>query len=55
MRPKLWALDDTVTTRGSGAASSVGQQQAGEREVAEVVGAELALEAVLRWWPWAPP
>ena len=47
MRPKLWAFDDTVTTRGSARREQRRQQQAGEGEVAEVVGAELALEAVL--------
>ena len=35
-----------MTTRGVGAGGERVEQQAGEREVAEVVGAELELEAV---------
>ena len=37
----------TVTTREPGTGEQAVEQQAGEREVAEVVGAELQLEAVL--------
>ena len=42
MRPKRCAPDEIVTTRSV----TMRQQQAGQREVAEVVGAELQLEAV---------
>ena len=45
--PRWWAIEETVTTRGAAAASSAGSSRAGEREVAEVVGAVLQLEAVL--------
>ena len=42
MRPMRWAPEETVTTRPV----TLLEQQVGEREVAEVVGAELQLEAV---------
>ena len=42
-----WPMLLTVTTREPSHRQHVVEQQAGEREVAEVVGAELQLEAVL--------
>ena len=45
--PRWWATEATGTTRGVAALQQARQQQAGQREVAEVVGAELELVAVL--------
>ena len=44
--PLWWAIDDTVTTRGAVGSQQQRQQQPGQHEVAEMVGAELQLEAV---------
>ena len=48
MRPMRWACDDVVTTRGAAARSTSGSTSPVEREVPEVVRAELHLEPVGR-------
>ena len=44
-------FEDIVTTRGASASARRAEQETGERERAEVVGAELQLEAVRRLPP----
>ena len=48
MLPRAWSTLETVTIRAPGVAQQPGQQQAREREVPQVVDAELRLEAVRR-------